>query len=85
MYLYSKLQPLSFIPLGFCGLVLEISHNLSIRVVFPDVMLPVDHAYKINLSHVKNVLPKTNTVFENDGPALAEVAATSFKIVDLVK
>jgi len=41
MYLYSRLQPLSFIPLGFCNFVLDNSQSLSISVVFPDVMLPI--------------------------------------------
>lgn len=85
MYLYSKLQPLSFIPFGLCNFVLEISHNLSISVVFPEVMLPVIQILnKHNTCHFF-VLPNTKRVLENDGPTLAELAATSLRMVDLVK
>lgn len=85
MYLYSKLQPFSVIPLAFCNLVLEISHNLSISVVFPDVTLPV--IQHVNRHRVPNlfILPNTKTVLENDGPTRAELAATSLRIVDLTK
>ena len=85
MYLYSKLQPFSVIPLEFCNLVLEISHNLSTSVVFPDVMLPV--IQHVNRHGIPNlfILPNTKTVLENDGPDRSELAATSLRIVDLKK
>ena len=76
---------MSVIPLGFWNLVLEISHNLSINVVFPDVMLPVVYNMNKTEKACTYILPKTKTVLENVGPTLAELAATSLRMVDLVK
>lgn len=83
IYLYSKLHPFNFIPFGFCTLVLETSHILSISEVLPDVTFPGEiHIMNAQIWPCVTV-PNTRTFLEKEGPALAEVAATSFKMRDL--